>query len=89
MATAVGKRLDLPPARRDDGLDRRHRRRILDDSKITARLPEVEARLTADAWAQAGRAIMTTDTFPKGGLRHGDDRRRRGQDRRASPRARA
>ena len=39
---------------------------LLDDSKITARLPEVEARLTEDAWAAAGRAIMTTDTFPKG-----------------------
>ncbi|WP_223393277.1 bifunctional glutamate N-acetyltransferase/amino-acid acetyltransferase ArgJ [Caulobacter segnis] len=65
VATAVGKRLDC--RQRDVmmastgviGV-------ILDDSKITARLPEVEARLTADAWAQAGRAIMTTDTFPKG-----------------------
>jgi glutamate N-acetyltransferase / amino-acid N-acetyltransferase len=65
VATAVGKRLDC--RQRDVmmastgviGV-------ILDDSKITARLPEVEARLTADAWAEAGRAIMTTDTFPKG-----------------------
>jgi glutamate N-acetyltransferase / amino-acid N-acetyltransferase len=65
VATAVGKRLDC--RQRDVmmastgviGV-------ILDDSKITARLPEVESRLTADAWAQAGRAIMTTDTFPKG-----------------------
>jgi glutamate N-acetyltransferase/amino-acid N-acetyltransferase len=65
VATAVGKRFDC--RQRDVmmastgviGV-------ILDDSKITARLPEVEARLTADAWAQAGRAIMTTDTFPKG-----------------------
>ena len=65
VATAVGKRLDC--RQRDVmmastgviGV-------ILDDAKITARLPEVEARLTADAWAQAGRAIMTTDTFPKG-----------------------
>lgn len=65
VATAVGKRLDC--RQRDVmmastgviGV-------ILDDSKITARLPEVETRLTADAWAQAGRAIMTTDTFPKG-----------------------
>ena len=65
VATAVGKRLDC--RQRDVmmastgviGV-------ILDDAKITARLPEVETRLTADAWAQAGRAIMTTDTFPKG-----------------------
>ena len=65
VATAVGKRLDC--RQRDVmmastgviGV-------ILDDAKITARLPEVESRLTADAWAQAGRAIMTTDTFPKG-----------------------
>ncbi|HJV07423.1 MAG TPA: bifunctional glutamate N-acetyltransferase/amino-acid acetyltransferase ArgJ [Chromobacteriaceae bacterium] len=65
VATAVGKRLDC--RQRDVmmastgviGV-------ILDDSKITARLPEVEARLTPDAWAEAGRAIMTTDTFPKG-----------------------
>jgi len=39
---------------------------LLDDAKITARLPEVEQRLTADAWGIAARAIMTTDTFPKG-----------------------
>ena len=39
---------------------------LLDDAKITARLPEVEARLTPDAWAAAAKAIMTTDTFPKG-----------------------
>ncbi|WP_181242625.1 bifunctional glutamate N-acetyltransferase/amino-acid acetyltransferase ArgJ [Caulobacter vibrioides] len=65
VATAVGKRMDC--RQRDVmmastgviGV-------ILDDSKITARLPEVEARLKADAWAEAGRAIMTTDTFPKG-----------------------
>jgi glutamate N-acetyltransferase/amino-acid N-acetyltransferase len=65
VATAVGKRLDC--RQRDVmmastgviGV-------ILDDSKITARLPDVEARLTPDAWAEAGRAIMTTDTFPKG-----------------------
>jgi glutamate N-acetyltransferase/amino-acid N-acetyltransferase len=65
VATAVGKRFDC--RQRDVmmastgviGV-------ILDDAKITARLPEVETRLTADAWAQASRAIMTTDTFPKG-----------------------
>jgi glutamate N-acetyltransferase/amino-acid N-acetyltransferase len=38
----------------------------LDDKKISARLHEVEQGLDADAWARAGRAIMTTDTFPKG-----------------------
>ncbi len=65
VATAVGKRMDC--RQRDVmmastgviGV-------ILDDAKITARLPEVETRLKADAWAEAGRAIMTTDTFPKG-----------------------
>jgi glutamate N-acetyltransferase/amino-acid N-acetyltransferase len=39
---------------------------LLDDAKIAARLPEVEDRLTADGWANAARAIMTTDTFAKG-----------------------
>jgi len=39
---------------------------LLDDAKITARLPEIERRLDADAWGDAARAIMTTDTFPKG-----------------------
>jgi len=39
---------------------------VLDDKKITVRLPEVEAGLKADAWARAGLGIMTTDTFPKG-----------------------
>ena len=39
---------------------------LLDDTKITARLPEVEQRLAPDAWGAAARAIMTTDTFPKG-----------------------
>jgi glutamate N-acetyltransferase/amino-acid N-acetyltransferase len=39
---------------------------LLDDGKITHRLPDVEHRLTPDGWAAAGRAIMTTDTFPKG-----------------------
>jgi glutamate N-acetyltransferase / amino-acid N-acetyltransferase len=39
---------------------------LLDDAKITQRLPEVEQRLSADGWATAARAIMTTDTFPKG-----------------------
>jgi glutamate N-acetyltransferase/amino-acid N-acetyltransferase len=39
---------------------------LLDDAKIVHRLPEVEQRLHADGWAGAARAIMTTDTFPKG-----------------------
>jgi glutamate N-acetyltransferase/amino-acid N-acetyltransferase len=39
---------------------------LLDDAKIVHRLPEVEHRLTEDGWAGAARAIMTTDTFPKG-----------------------
>ncbi|WP_293401177.1 bifunctional glutamate N-acetyltransferase/amino-acid acetyltransferase ArgJ [Phenylobacterium sp.] len=39
---------------------------LLDDTKIAHRLPDVEAKLTDDGWAGAARAIMTTDTFPKG-----------------------
>ncbi|MDO9430818.1 MAG: bifunctional ornithine acetyltransferase/N-acetylglutamate synthase, partial [Phenylobacterium sp.] len=39
---------------------------LLDDAKITHRLPDVDAKLTDDGWAGAARAIMTTDTFPKG-----------------------
>jgi glutamate N-acetyltransferase/amino-acid N-acetyltransferase len=39
---------------------------LLDDTKITARLPEIEQRMETDAWGLAARAIMTTDTFPKG-----------------------
>jgi glutamate N-acetyltransferase/amino-acid N-acetyltransferase len=39
---------------------------LLDDAKIAAKLPELEGKLQADGWAEAGRAIMTTDTFPKG-----------------------
>jgi glutamate N-acetyltransferase/amino-acid N-acetyltransferase len=39
---------------------------LLDDGKIAARLPEIEQRLSADNWPAAARAIMTTDTFPKG-----------------------
>jgi glutamate N-acetyltransferase/amino-acid N-acetyltransferase len=39
---------------------------LLDDAKIAQRLPELEQRLTPDGWAGAARAIMTTDTFPKG-----------------------
>jgi len=39
---------------------------LLDDTRITARLADIEGRLTDDGWAGAARAIMTTDTFPKG-----------------------
>ncbi len=44
---------------------------VLDDKKIAARLPDIEAGLdadrpAADQWTAAGQAIMTTDTFPKG-----------------------
>lgn len=38
----------------------------LPHEKITARVPELAAGLTADAVEFAARAIMTTDTFPKG-----------------------
>ena len=38
---------------------------ILDPGPITARLPGLVAAARADAWAEAARAIMTTDTFPK------------------------
>jgi glutamate N-acetyltransferase/amino-acid N-acetyltransferase len=39
---------------------------LLDDGRITHRLPELEGRLAEDGWEGAARAIMTTDTFPKG-----------------------
>jgi glutamate N-acetyltransferase/amino-acid N-acetyltransferase len=39
---------------------------LLPDEKIRQRLPEIAARLAPDAWEEAARAIMTTDTFPKG-----------------------
>ena len=45
---------------------------LLDDAKITARLPELETRLTAVGWGGAARAIMTTDTFPKGAYAEAD-----------------
>jgi glutamate N-acetyltransferase / amino-acid N-acetyltransferase len=34
--------------------------------RIVAALPQLVARLSADGWQPAARAIMTTDTFPKG-----------------------
>ena len=42
---------------------------LLDDSKITSRLAEIDHGLSDDAWADAARAIMTTDTYPKGATR--------------------
>jgi glutamate N-acetyltransferase/amino-acid N-acetyltransferase len=39
---------------------------LLDDAKIAERLPEIGAQLSLDGWPDAARAIMTTDTFPKG-----------------------
>ncbi len=39
---------------------------LLDAAKIEACLPEVAGRLSLDGWHEAARAIMTTDTFPKG-----------------------
>jgi len=40
----------------------------LDDGRIIGRLAGLKARLTGDAWEAAARAIMTTDTFPKGAV---------------------
>jgi glutamate N-acetyltransferase/amino-acid N-acetyltransferase len=45
---------------------------VLDDGKIIHRLPEIEGRLAEDNWALAARAIMTTDTFPKGAYAEAD-----------------
>jgi glutamate N-acetyltransferase/amino-acid N-acetyltransferase len=41
----------------------------LDASKIVTALPEMRTRLSSSAWEEAARAIMTTDTFPKGATR--------------------
>ena len=41
---------------------------LLDAAKIEAVLPDIAARLSADGWAEASEAIMTTDTFPKGAV---------------------
>jgi glutamate N-acetyltransferase/amino-acid N-acetyltransferase len=41
----------------------------LPDEKITAELQAALAKLRPDAWDEAARAIMTTDTFPKGASR--------------------
>ena len=41
----------------------------LPHERLTAALPELHARLSADGWADAARGIMTTDTFPKAATR--------------------
>jgi glutamate N-acetyltransferase / amino-acid N-acetyltransferase len=41
---------------------------LLPDAKITARIPEIAKSLNPDAWGDAARAIMTTDTFAKGAV---------------------
>jgi glutamate N-acetyltransferase/amino-acid N-acetyltransferase len=71
LASAVGKRFDC--RQRDVmvastgviGV-------LLDEVKIVQRLPEVEQKLKADNWPTAARAIMTTDTFPKGAYAEAD-----------------
>jgi len=42
---------------------------VLPDDAIPQRLPDLAQRLSDDAWDDAARAIMTTDTFPKGAVR--------------------
>jgi glutamate N-acetyltransferase/amino-acid N-acetyltransferase len=41
---------------------------LLDDRTLVAALPPALARLTGAGWEAAARAIMTTDTFPKGAV---------------------
>ena len=41
----------------------------LPTEKLTGALPGLHERLRGDAWPDAARAIMTTDTFPKGAVR--------------------
>jgi len=38
----------------------------LPDNKITDGLPAIRGKLSEDAWFEAAKAIMTTDTYPKG-----------------------
>jgi len=42
---------------------------ILPADAIPKRLPALAKALSADGWTDAARAIMTTDTFPKGAMR--------------------
>jgi glutamate N-acetyltransferase/amino-acid N-acetyltransferase len=67
VASAVAKRLDI--RQRDVMLASTGVIGVvLDDTKLTVRLPELEADLDGGqrTWADAAQAIMTTDTFPKG-----------------------
>jgi len=41
----------------------------LEASKLTTKFPEIAAEMDADGWEAAARAIMTTDTHPKGATR--------------------
>ena len=41
----------------------------LPEGRIAGKLPELAGNLAADGWAAAAKAIMTTDTFPKGSAR--------------------
>lgn len=41
----------------------------LDASKVTAVLPQIHSDMQANGWEAAARAIMTTDTYPKGASR--------------------
>src|SRR3712207_9124234 len=41
----------------------------LPTEKLTGALPGLHERLRGGAWPDAARAIMTTDTFPKGSVR--------------------
>jgi glutamate N-acetyltransferase/amino-acid N-acetyltransferase len=42
---------------------------VLPHARLTAALPPLHAGLRPDAWEEAARGIMTTDTFPKGSTR--------------------
>ncbi|MBV9538714.1 MAG: bifunctional glutamate N-acetyltransferase/amino-acid acetyltransferase ArgJ [Acidisphaera sp.] len=42
---------------------------VLPSERITAALPTLHGALQPDGWADAARAIMTTDTFPKAATR--------------------
>ena len=42
----------------------------LPTEKLTGALPALHAALRGDAWPDAARAILTTDTFPKGAVRN-------------------
>jgi len=41
----------------------------LDASKVLAKFPDMKNQMTSDGWEVAARAIMTTDTYPKGATR--------------------